>query len=79
MKNWSSANSYLRLLSTQPQELNQDTTFCTQSVSELQLVLATIQMYVKHMSSTEDVTIQITISGNVGTIRFFRKGSKEMF
>ncbi len=50
-KQWLSGNSYLRLLSSLPQEPKKVMTFCMQSVQELQLVLEAIQKLDKYMST----------------------------
>ncbi len=50
-KSWSSGNSYLRLLSSLPEEPNKVMTISTLSVSELQSVLETILKLDKGMST----------------------------
>ncbi len=50
-KPWLSGNSYLRLLSSLPQEPKKVMTFCMQSVQELQLVLEAIQRLDKFMNT----------------------------
>ncbi len=51
MRKWSPANSYLRLLSTLPQEGSKQQTISTLSLQELQLVLEQILKFDKHMKS----------------------------
>ncbi len=52
-KSWQSGNSYLRLVSTLPQESNKVMTLCMQQVSELQLALEAIQTLERSISGGE--------------------------
>jgi len=63
------ANSYLRLLSEQHNKPKDSTTISTQSVQELQLVLAQIQKFVRLMSigkASLKVECHIQISSHEG-------------
>ncbi len=78
-KNWPSGNSYLRLVSTLAHDSKKVMIFCTQSVSEQQLVLAAILQFVE---ATNYGRVRIVLTSkpetNVGTIEVSVEGSKEM-
>ncbi len=80
MKQWLSANSYLRLLSSLSAERKKVMIFCTQSESEQQLVLEAIQQFRDRIISGK-VQVKVTkLPGkNVGTIEVSVDDSKEMF
>ncbi len=64
MKEWSSGNSYLRLLSSLHQESSKVMTLCMQSEQELQLVLEAIRKFGKSMSTGKgkvECRIQISL------------------
>ncbi len=66
MKKWSSGNSYLRLLSSLPQEPNKVMTLSMLQVSELLLVSEAIQTLETHMKSGKaslrcHTTINLTV------------------
>ncbi len=73
------ANSYLRLVSSLHINPKKRMTFCTQSVSEQQLVLVAIQQFVEVMNSGKVLTAKISKQNKrVGTIEVFVEDSKEM-
>ncbi len=74
MKSWSSGNSYLRLLSSLPQEPSKVMTLCLLSVSELQLVSEAIQTLDKHMSTGKgnpkwviEISLRVDVSKEMST------------
>ncbi len=73
-KAWSSGNSYLRLLSTLPQESNKVMTLCMQSASELQLVSEAIQILDKRMNTGKvnprwviEISLRVDVSKEMST------------
>ncbi len=78
-KNWSSGNSYLRLLSSLRDEPKKRMIFCTQSVQELQSALEATQQFVEVMIYGVELHVVIKKqSKNVGIIEVFVEDSKEM-
>ncbi len=77
-KTWHSGNSYLRLLSSLPEEPGKRMTIYTLSESERRLVSEEIQMFEKRMSTIGVKITTITTNTNDGTTKFALSVSKEM-